>query len=610
MRFKIGLLLCLFITGCSGTPVSLQQAPPEQETPPENQPSISSGCGGFSFDNAPIDIGGGLPSGYEPSGVDWHERLGKLFLVGDGGTVSTMNQDGTAITNWSVPGDLEGITIPDPQTNFVYLGVEHPDGILEFDISTARTTRSFNLTPWMQGANNQGLEALTFVADSGNPEGGLFYAGHQGEGKIYVFQLPIKSSSTSTTVTFIRSFAPVPGRGDLADMDYDPATNLIYAIFDGANKLTAINPSGTVVEEWNLPHDDQEGFTRNSSCDFVVAQDTGKKVWFYQGSLPPIVINAPILNKLSDRVAQVQNDDGSFDWQQPVSDPLTPTVTGFQNVTGITALGFFGAMELLENSTWQSNLDRTADYFETRLDLLLANPADLNSSLSCPNWTFLSWYLQKNPDTALEDKTINGFNALLNARNTTYGNDPSIRVDGLLNRIIVGRASIPGIIPWDLSLCVEALEAMAQISADFETDYETSLDLMVNQLNLSFEPAYKANPQLQYADISLALPLYVLAKSPASNLYAATINNLSSQLMALIDSAGLISNGSPNDDPLQATVYGLLALKQIGNAYAQKVQTYLESQVDAQGIIKDPANNLETYEVEGEALRALSFVRP
>ena len=79
--------------------------------------------------------------------------------------------------------------------------------------------------------------------------------------------------------------------------------------------------------------------------------------------------------------------------------------------------------------------------------------------------------------------------------------------------------------------------------------------------------------------------------------------------MALIDSVGLISNGSPNDGPLQATVYGLLALKQIGNAHAQKVQTYLEAQVDGNGIIKDPANNIETYEVEGEALRALAFVR-
>jgi len=62
------------------------------------------------------EVGLGLPAGYEPSGGAWHRRLNKFLTVSDGGIVSMMNPDGTGITNWSVPGDLEGIAVADPAT--------------------------------------------------------------------------------------------------------------------------------------------------------------------------------------------------------------------------------------------------------------------------------------------------------------------------------------------------------------------------------------------------------------------------------------------------------------------------------------------------------------
>ena len=96
-----------------------------------------------------LDISGGLPGGYDP-------RLDRLFVVSDGGTVSHMEADGNGVVNWSVGGDLEGITVADPNSDLIYLGVEHPDGISEFDIGTGLVTRTFDLTPWMTGPNNSG----------------------------------------------------------------------------------------------------------------------------------------------------------------------------------------------------------------------------------------------------------------------------------------------------------------------------------------------------------------------------------------------------------------------------------------------------------------------
>jgi len=227
-----------------------------------------------------VDIGSGLPAGYEPSGAVWHSGRNKLFLVHDGGTVSAMNADGTGIQNWNVGGDLEGICVADPASNFVYLGIEDPDSIREFNLVTGQVVRSFDLTPWMSGSGNAGLEALEFVPEAADPEGGLFYAGLQSDGSVHVFRLPIHSSATSTNVVQVNVFTPVPGRSDISGLDFDAANDTLYAIWDGPNKIRAMRPDGTSLGEWDLPGNDQEGVAL-VGCDLIIAEDVGKEVRRY-----------------------------------------------------------------------------------------------------------------------------------------------------------------------------------------------------------------------------------------------------------------------------------------------------------------------------------------
>jgi hypothetical protein len=221
-----------------------------------------------------VSIGGNLPAGYETSGIVWHSRLQQLFLVSDGGTVSSMGPAGGGVTNWSVPGDLEGIAVARPQSNFVYLGIESPDSIREFDFVAGHVTRTFDLTAWMTGPDNSGLEALTFVPDAANPEGGLFYAGLQNDGRIFVFQLPIVTSATSTAVTLVRTMPAIGGVNDISDMHYDAGQGVLYAIYDTANLLRAMRPDGTLLREWTLPGSDQEGLTINGT-DLYIGEDYG-----------------------------------------------------------------------------------------------------------------------------------------------------------------------------------------------------------------------------------------------------------------------------------------------------------------------------------------------
>ena len=81
-------------------------------------------------------IGGGLPGGYETSGVVWHPRHQRLFIVDDGGKVTSLLPDGSDVQSISLAGDLEGICVADPDSSFVYVADEGAGAIMELDLST------------------------------------------------------------------------------------------------------------------------------------------------------------------------------------------------------------------------------------------------------------------------------------------------------------------------------------------------------------------------------------------------------------------------------------------------------------------------------------------
>lgn len=216
---------------------------------------------------------------YEPSDLLWHSRLQRLFSVSDGSAavsarVFSLTDAGTGLQFWEVAGDLEGIAVANPASNFVYVGTEQPNQIKEFNFTTGLVSRTFDLDPWMTGAAGSGLEALTFVTDAAHPEGGTFYAGLQDGGVIYRFSLPIVSSPTSTAVTYLGSFTPVPGRSDLSGLDYVAGTGVLYAIYDGPNYLRAMTPAGSLLREWDLPGSNQEGVALRGN-DLFIAEDSG-----------------------------------------------------------------------------------------------------------------------------------------------------------------------------------------------------------------------------------------------------------------------------------------------------------------------------------------------
>ncbi len=319
-------------------------------------------------------------------------------------------------------------------------------------------------------------------------------------------------------------------------------------------------------------------------------------------------IDVDVLTRLANRLVKVQNDDGSFGWQRHVDDPLDTTGEGYQNVTGITALGFFGALAHTSEPAWETALDATTVWLAARLDGLAADPYDTDNSLSCSNFTYLAEVLEREPDDDLGARAAAALSAKMDAQDETWGTDDDQRADGLANGIIEGRAYIPGIVPWDLALCVEGLRAMAPWDADLGQDADDLEAHLADLVQSELLPAYDDDPAYAYADISLALPLYVLTGDDAAGDHSALAAELLARLEALVDDEGRVTNGSDDDGPQQASAYALMAFKRTDSDQAETVQLYLEGQVGTDGVVWNEATGMETYEVEGEMLRALGLV--
>ena len=225
-----------------------------------------------------VEIGqaGGLPIDYEPSGAVWHTGRQRLLIVSDAGLVTEMDEEGNNQVTWSPGGDLEAITLADGLGNLVYLGLEHPDSVLEFDLDSGLLTgESWDLTPWMTGLSNQGLEALTYVE-------GLYYAGHQGEGAIYVFRL-----LDAGQVELVEIIPSTMGRNDLSGLHYHPGSGILYAIRDSYDLIEEMEADGTLLREYTLAGDNQEGVALKECCPFAgsdifIAEDSSE-VWRYGG---------------------------------------------------------------------------------------------------------------------------------------------------------------------------------------------------------------------------------------------------------------------------------------------------------------------------------------
>src|SRR3989339_1218843 len=89
----------------------------------------------FAIDAWPGGAGTTIAAYSDASGIIWHEGRQSLFIVQNSGTLVEISSSGAELHSWPVAGDLEGITLAE-DSRYLYLGIEHPDSIVEFDLET------------------------------------------------------------------------------------------------------------------------------------------------------------------------------------------------------------------------------------------------------------------------------------------------------------------------------------------------------------------------------------------------------------------------------------------------------------------------------------------
>ena len=258
----------------------------------------------YPFALPSTSIGYGLPpagtQGYEVSGVVWHPRLNRLFVVHDGngsltGSLTLLDLDGTNVQTWQIGGDFEGVTVADPESNFVYIAKEQPrDSVLQFDFVTGQVTRIWDLTdpsgcvagcevdgaPFPFPQANDGIEGITYVEDESG-DGGEFYLALEADGRLYRVRLDLSSSTGEYEYAGHEArLGPWPGDGGarVQGLHYDRINGVLWALV-GQQRLRVMRPDGELLVEWPLPEPGgpQEGITfANNQCKFVVSWDDGE----------------------------------------------------------------------------------------------------------------------------------------------------------------------------------------------------------------------------------------------------------------------------------------------------------------------------------------------
>jgi hypothetical protein len=239
------------------------------------------------------DIGGILPSGFEPSGIVWDDLTGALWVVGGGGHLGRMLEDGTSPTYWTLSSgldsapDLESVAVTGT-TQKLYLGEEYPPAIVEYNSSStgAPTWANKSWSLGLPATMGSGMEGLTWVPNgyhpyAGSSSGGVFFASSQSNGTIYVYDVNL--SISGSTPALLGSFTPDATQSDISDLYFSKQTRTLFVLYGAANKVIEIDTTTTsfsIMSTYSLPTSGtgQEGVTLLPQCpgattDIYLADD-------------------------------------------------------------------------------------------------------------------------------------------------------------------------------------------------------------------------------------------------------------------------------------------------------------------------------------------------
>ena len=235
----------------------------------------------------------------ELSGATYHPQRQTIFVVGDEGDIYEIRTDGGLIRKGLLSQtDIEGITVH-PETGLLYAVVEGEDAILEIAPQTFRVTRKFKVNRNFEGREllkrgGMGLEAIAFIPNAFQPEGGTFWVGNQsfslkpGKEPSVICEVVIPLVSSKGTLGTDKIGAKtVDGQIsrffslsiiDISGLAYDLERQCLLVMSDTTNLLQEVTLDGNVRRQYLIPGHDQEGIVIDKMGFMYIAQENGEVI--------------------------------------------------------------------------------------------------------------------------------------------------------------------------------------------------------------------------------------------------------------------------------------------------------------------------------------------
>lgn len=198
-------------------------------------------------------------SAFEPSDAVVTDDA--LLLVSDEGDVATMNFDGGNVATWLTwaGNDQEGVTIVD---GVMYVLNERYRDVYAYDLASQALLRTYDLSPWISGFDNDGPEALVYHE-------GRWLVGHSVTEEILAFDF------SGDTPVFLESWAS----GLHVRALHSGEDGKLYVMSSG--RVAAFSDDGSMVD-YSLPSGPSgpEGFAlamdcANGTATAFIAYDSG-----------------------------------------------------------------------------------------------------------------------------------------------------------------------------------------------------------------------------------------------------------------------------------------------------------------------------------------------
>ena len=226
----------------------------------------------------------------EPSGVAFHPGLGRLFAIGDEGSLAELDADGKRIDSRSFGGNLEDVAVHTPTGDLVLLA-ELESVLILYDPKARREKKRWRMdaaavlgqAPQEQ---NQGFEGLAFRPERGRPGGGVFYLAHQRTPAMIVgLSFDPAGAAGNLGASAVVSRWPLNDYEDLTAVTYAAAIDRILVLTDKSDLILVLAKDGSVEAEVPVPGVQQEGLTVDAKGDIWVADDKDKSLLRLPGGL-------------------------------------------------------------------------------------------------------------------------------------------------------------------------------------------------------------------------------------------------------------------------------------------------------------------------------------